>query len=98
MTEAINDAGIANLLATNVGAHVTGAQIRAAFDAAFGAGAGDRVQIACTGDGPRTLIVELKVALQGTITPGLSLGELILAADPQSPGCSGGIVDPVGLQ
>jgi ribonuclease T2 len=98
VVEAINGSEVAAFLADHVGAEVTTAEIRARFDAAFGAGAGARVQAHCTGDGGRTLIQELKVGLRGTITPETPAGALMLAAEPLSPGCAAGVIDPAGLQ
>ncbi|MEO1563110.1 MAG: ribonuclease T [Pseudomonadota bacterium] len=95
--DAINGA-VANLLSGSVGASLSANDIKGAFDTAFGAGAGDRVQIKCTGDGGRVLIQELRIALLGEITEDVDIGALILAADPQTTGCNGGIIDPVGLQ
>ena len=77
---------------------MTAAEIRARFDAAFGAGAGERVQVHCRGDGGRTLIQELRIRLSGVITPEAPVDELIRAAEPLSPGCPAGVVDPAGLQ
>jgi ribonuclease T2 len=98
IVEAVNASGVAALFADHVGAELETAAIRVAFDTAFGAGAGARVQVHCTGDGGRTLIQELKIGLAGTIGPEASPGELMLAADPMSPGCPRGVVDPAGLQ
>jgi ribonuclease T2 len=98
VVDAINGSGVGALFAANVGGMVETAAIRAAFDAAFGAGAGERVQVQCTGDGGRTLIQELRIALVGTIGPETGLGDLLLAAAPVSMGCPRGVVDPAGLQ
>lgn len=98
VTDAINGSAVGRLLAANVGGLVTGAEIRAAFDDAFGAGAGERVQIQCSGDGRRILIQELRIAMRGEITEDKDIGALIRAGDPQSMGCTSGIVDPTGLQ
>jgi ribonuclease T2 len=98
VVDAINGSDVGALFAASVGAEVETAAIRAAFDAAFGAGAGDRVQVQCTGDGGRTLIQELRIALEGTIGPETALGDLLLAAAPVSMGCPRGVVDPAGLQ
>ena len=77
---------------------VTTAEIRAAFDKSFGAGAGQRVRVACVDDGSRRLISEITIGLVGTISPDTKLGDLILGSGPTDAGCPGGIVDPVGLQ
>lgn len=96
--EAINDSEVGQFLAAHVGAEIETADLRAAFDTAFGDGAGDRVQVACTGDQERVLIQELKITLLGEITETSDVGALILAAPTQSPGCPHGILDPAGLQ
>jgi ribonuclease T2 len=96
--DAINGSEVAALLADHVGAEVETADIRAAFDAAFGTGAGERVQVHCTGDGGRTLIQELKIGLDGPMGPDAAVADLVLAAEPVSPGCPRGVVDPAGLQ
>ena len=56
------------------------------------------MQVHCTGDGGRTLIQEVRVNLQGAIAPETPVAGLILAADPVTPGCPKGVVDPSGLQ
>lgn len=86
------------LLAARIGRHVDAGEIRAAFDTAFGEGAGDRVRIACERDGDRSLISEITIGMRGDVMGNGGIGELILASPPTSPGCPGGIVDPVGLQ
>lgn len=96
--DAINEGGIAELLTAHVGAHLETETIRETFDVAFGAGAGERVQVKCKGDQGRLLIQEVTVTLVGEITEDVDVAELIIAAEPQSPGCPGGTVDPVGLQ
>jgi ribonuclease T2 len=96
--DAINDSEVGVFLAANVGAEIETSDLLQVFDAAFGDGAGDRVQVACTGDQGRVLVQELKIALMGEITETSDVGDLILAASPQSPGCPRGIIDPAGLQ
>ena len=80
------------------GREVAADEIRARFDEAFGAGAGERVRVACKDDGTRRLIAELTIGLKGDIPGGTPVADLILASAPTDPGCPGGIVDPVGLQ
>lgn len=96
--DAINGSPIAALLAAHVGAELEASAIRGAFDLAFGAGTGERIQVQCTGDHGRVLIQEIKVPLKGEITEDADIGALIRAADPQSVGCARGVIDPVGLQ
>jgi ribonuclease T2 len=98
LADAINASPVAALLAAHVGAELATSDLRAAFDQAFGAGAGERVQVHCAGDQGRTLIQEVSVGLAGAIGPDTPVAELILAAEPVSPGCPRGVVDPAGLQ
>lgn len=96
--EGLNASPVRALFAERTGARLEAGEIRAVFDAAFGRGAGRRVEIDCLRDGRRTLIVELKINLAGRITPERRLSDLILAAPPRRGDCRGGIVDPAGLQ
>ena len=96
--DTINGTAVAQLFASNIGKRLDGTAIRQAFDTAFGKGAGDRVRIACDNDGSRRLITEITIGLRGDVTGTGGLGELIAASSPTDPGCTGGIVDPVGLQ
>lgn len=98
LVDAINASPVAAFLAENVGAEVETRDIRARFDAAFGAGAGYRVQFQCQGDGGRVLIQEMRIHLRGVIGPDSTLADLLLAADPVPAGCRAGTIDPAGLQ
>lgn len=98
LAQAVNASGVAMLFARNLGERLETDRIRAAFDRAFGRGAGRRVQVDCVRDGDRLLIQEVSIALRGAPGPETPLAGLILAADPLPPGCPGGIVDPAGLQ
>ncbi len=98
MMSALNGSAVAQLFATNVGRQLTLQEVRAAFDQSFGAGAGERVRIACDKDGGRRLIGELTIGLTGSIAAPADFAPLILAARPTDGGCTAGTVDPVGLQ
>lgn len=95
---ALNASPAQALFADQIGEEVTAREIRAAFDAAFGEDAGDRVEVVCSGDGGVTLISELRIALIGEITEDTTLADLIHAADPVDRGCRVGLVDPAGFQ
>jgi ribonuclease T2 len=95
---AINASAVRELISSRVGRQVSAEDIRASFDEAFGAGAGERVRVACRDDGDRRLILELTIGLKGDIPGGASLPDLMLAAPRTEPGCPQGVVDPVGLQ
>jgi ribonuclease T2 len=98
LTGLVNGSAVGDLFFNNVGREISGAEIRAAFDSAFGDGAGERVEIKCLNDGGRTLISEIWISLKGRITPQSGLGELMLAAETTGMGCNRGIIDPTGLQ
>ncbi len=95
---ALNGSGVANLFAANIGRQLSQRQIRAAFDAAFGSGTGQRVSMDCERDGDRFLISELTINLVGPITADADLASLAAAARPTDGGCNIGTVDPAGLQ
>lgn len=94
----INTSPVQKLFADNIGREIQTSDIRAAFDQGFGAGAGDRVRVACKRDGNRRIIVEMTIGLRGDVTDGARLSDLIAQASPTDQGCTSGIVDPVGLQ
>jgi ribonuclease T2 len=74
------------------------AELRQAFDAAFGRGAGQRVRVACKRDGDRLLITEITIGLRGDVSNATDIRSLMMASTPTSPGCTAGLVDPVGQQ
>jgi ribonuclease T2 len=90
----LNASAVRRLLAARIGARVTAQEVRAAFDQAFGAGAGARVALDCE-DG---LVTELRVSLQGAIEATTRLADLVAAAPPVEPGCPGGRIDPAGFE
>lgn len=97
LLHAVNTSSVGEVLGDAVGKRLTQAEIRSAFDTAFGPGAGDRVRIACERDGNRRLITEITIGLYGDIGRD-DLASLILAARTTDGGCDSGIVDSAGLQ
>jgi ribonuclease T2 len=95
---AINASAVRDLFASHIGQSLTLTEIRAAFDKSFGAGAGERVRVACQPDGNRRIIEELTIGLSGSVGKAGDIAALILAAPSTSGGCPSGIVDQVGLQ
>jgi len=93
---AVEDSGVGDFLAARTGQEVDAREIRAAFDRAFGQGAGARVEVDCVDDGGRTLIDGLTVALSGEVTPEADLGTLMRAAGRVPSGCPAGVVDRAG--
>ena len=89
----LNASAVRRLLAARIGARVSAPELRAAFDQAFGAGAGARVALDCA-DG---LITELQIHLRGAIEATTRLADLLAAAPPVDAGCPGGRIDPAGF-
>lgn len=98
LLEEINASVVRDVLARNIGRHVSRNQIRAAFDAAFGDGAGRKVRVDCEADDARDLVFELRINLEGPAMEATSLRDLIHAARNASTGCNGGLVDRIGEQ
>ncbi|TIM46036.1 ribonuclease [Mesorhizobium sp.] len=101
LTRAANASPVRDLFKQNIGRDLTSDQIRAAFDSAFGPGAGERVRVSCVNDpsSGRWLIGELTLGLTGPIGPNSSLSELLLASVPtNNAGCPKGTVDPIEFQ
>ncbi|RWO30142.1 MAG: ribonuclease [Mesorhizobium sp.] len=101
LTRAVNASSVRDLFTQKIGRDLTSGQIRAAFDSAFGPGAGERVRVSCVKDpsSGRRLIGELTLGLTGPIGPNSSLSELLLASVPtNNAGCPKGIVDPIEFQ
>jgi ribonuclease T2 len=92
LLDELNAGAPRTLFARSIGRSLSAAQIRASFDAAYGAGAGLRVTVVCSGG----LITELRLGLAGDIGATPSLGVLLRAARPRPQGCSGGRVDRAG--
>ncbi|MDJ0805888.1 MAG: ribonuclease T2 [Gammaproteobacteria bacterium] len=93
LIDQVNGSRVRDLFASNIGQRITSAQIKAKFDQAFGAGAGDKVQVKCD----EGMIVELWINLKGVINDDTKLSGLLQGAAPASASCAGGIVDPVGF-
>ena len=101
LMDKLNDTGVDEFFVSKLGQNVSNADIRAQFDAAFGAGTGDKVGVGCTEerDGGRTILSELRIQLKGPVTAGSDLGTLIRAGDNATEdSCeSDMVIDPVGL-
>jgi ribonuclease T2 len=93
LAEAVNGSGVAKLFAENAGKNLSAEAIRAAFDDAFGAGAGARVTVSCHGHGDNRTITELIINLAGDVKGSTGLGDLMHTAQPVPPGCPIGLVE-----
>lgn len=96
LLDELNRSAVRDLFAGAIGEALSARDIRAAFDEAFGAGAGRRVHVACRRVGFRRLIVELTINLAGPITADRGLATLMREAPVHYEGCPAGIVDRVG--
>ncbi|WP_337182589.1 hypothetical protein [Shinella sp.] len=76
------------LFAGKAGGAITLAEVRAAFDAAFGPGAGERVRLTCRKAGDRTVVIGLTIGLAAGEGP---LSQLISGASPTKSRCTEGV-------
>jgi ribonuclease T2 len=97
LAEAVDTSKVAQLFADNAGRSLSAEAIRAAFDDAFGGGAGARVTVSCHGRGDNRKITELVINLAGDVTGSAGLGDLMRAAQALPAGCPGGLVDRAPL-
>ncbi|WP_026380495.1 ribonuclease T2 family protein [Afifella pfennigii] len=77
----LNASAVRQVFLSARGQKLSRAAIEAAFDRAFGNGAGERVTIVC--DGASGAITELRINLKGAIDAKADLGALINAAPPR---------------
>jgi len=97
LLDVLNTSPVRRLFTDNLGGRLTRAEIRDAFDAAFGQGAGARARLVCSRVGGENVITEIRVNLAAGVTARPDLGALIQAAPTVETsgggaGCSGGMV------
>lgn len=99
MLTVLNGSEVQKLFEDNLGGTIREEEVKAAFDTAFGAGAGNRVKMRCSKDGERRVITGLTIGLGEMGEDGADdLAQLIAAAGETKFGCNEGVVDEVGLQ
>lgn len=97
LTREVNGSAAQAFMSMNIGKEVSPMQIRAVFDQAFGAGAGERVRVSCARVSGRRMIGEITIGLSGPVTAETTLKDLIHAAAPTNDaGCPSGVVDAAG--
>jgi ribonuclease T2 len=92
LANAVNSSAVGAFMAANVGKTIQTKDLRAKFDEAFGAGAGERVRVSCDKQGR---IGEITIGLKGDIPAGTDIAKLIAASESTDAGCPAGLVDPV---
>jgi ribonuclease T2 len=93
----VNASEVQALFARKLGERLGEAEIKSAFETAFGPGSGDKVRLRCRKDGDRRVITGLTIGL-GEAETDTDLTALIAAAGRTKFGCTEGIVDRTGLQ
>jgi ribonuclease T2 len=88
----VNTSVVQNFMAENTGKKIQTKDLRAKFDEAFGAGAGERVRVSCDKQGR---IAEITIGLKGDVASGTDMAQLIAASAPTDAGCPAGVVDAV---
>ena len=96
MLAVLNGSAVQKLFEDNLGGTIREDEVKAAFDTAFGPGAGNRVKMRCSKDRDRRVITGLTIGLGDT--EGDDLATLIAAAKETKFGCAEGVVDEAGLQ
>lgn len=98
MLAVLNGSEVGKLFEDNLGGTIREDEVKAAFDTAFGAGAGNRVKMRCSRDGDRRVITGLTIGLGEVEGGGDDLAAMIAAAGETRFGCREGVVDEAGLQ
>lgn len=98
MLTTLNQSQVQRLFIDNLGGTIREADVKDAFDAAFGAGAGNRVKMRCSKDGDRRVITGLTIGLGDAADDADDLAGMMLAAGETKFGCAEGVVDEAGLQ
>ena len=94
LAEQVNASRVRVLFQGRRGRHVSATEVRAAFDADFGRGAGDRVRLVCE----EGMVSEIRLSLKGTVSEGSRIGPLMQAGPSLSNSCQGGRVDEAGFE
>lgn len=98
LLDELNASAVRTLFSDRLGAEVTEAEVKQAFDTSFGKGAGDRVRMRCQTAGTRTVITGLTLGLAGDVAATSGLSALMLAAAATDFKCARGVVDIAGIQ
>jgi ribonuclease T2 len=101
LLDQVNESSVRQFFIEHIDQEVSASEIRAAFDQAFGQGAGSKVQIECERYPNRDrqrLIYEVEIGISGkNIQPDTPIQSLIQAAPVVDRGCPRGAIDRVGI-
>ena len=92
LAEQVNASPALHPFVESAGRTVSAEEVRAAFDAAFGPGAGERVKVLCAAHDGASDIFELDIFLAGDVAGSAPIADLLHAARPVAPDCAGGVV------
>ena len=98
MLAVVNQSDVQRLFIDNLGATIREEDVKAAFDQAFGPGAGNRVKMRCSKDGDRRVVTGLTIGLGEAEGDPDDLSAMVLAAGETNFGCAEGVVDEAGPQ
>lgn len=93
LLEQVNNSDVQTLFSRNAGNMLTKKEVMQAFDKSFGKGSGRKVRMICENG----LITELRIHLEGEITPDISIATLMKNAQNVQGGCQRGKVDKAGI-
>ena len=93
LVEQVNASAVRGAFVQHIGGVMSADEIRAAFDQAFGPGAGARVLVSCPGRDPQRRVSEIVISLAGDVAGTAPLADLIAAAGPVGPGCPSGVIE-----
>ncbi|WP_411032660.1 ribonuclease [Shinella sp. BYT-45] len=88
LLDELNASPVRTLFTGKAGGSVTLAEVRAAFDAAFGSGAGERVRLTCRKAGGKTVVTGFTIGLASGEG---ALATLIAGSSPTKSRCTGGM-------
>ena len=88
LLDQLNASPVPTLFTQKAGATITLAEVRAAFDKAFGAGAGERVRLSCRKAGDKSVVTGLTIGLAGEDR---KLAVLIAGSSPTKSRCTEGV-------
>ncbi|CAA6820127.1 MAG: Ribonuclease I precursor (EC [uncultured Thiotrichaceae bacterium] len=91
MMRELNNSVVRDLFRSRIGQKLSIQDLRQSFDKAFGAGAGQKVNMRCDRKGR---VGEIWVNLRGKVSSGISFKHMLMNAPKAKADCKSGVVDP----